>query len=226
MSCNPATSHPCSALDTVGYGSGGLREDHSGRPSGPRPSGRGAARVHARDPAASTGHVEESTAYFANHRDLRKPPVLGATHMNCWPLVGMGAAVFLADRGSQETQMHQPSPRSGAARRVFGRRGTGVHGARKDLPESSNGSARRRRLLDQAHAVAFLRCLRGNRHGKDQKGVNQLIAASKGRLPLLWRGQRNDVWTAEKTLIRKACQSREMSEWKSPHRSLTVAALN
>jgi hypothetical protein len=45
-------------------------------------------------------------------------------------------------------------------------------------------------LLDQAHAVAFLRCLKGEIDtGKIKKVFNQLVAASKGLLPVLWRGK-------------------------------------
>ena len=57
-------------------------------------------------------------------------------------------------------------------------------------------------LLDQAHAVAFLRCLKGEVDtGKVRKVFEQLVSAAKGLFKILWGGapfqpRPGAIWTA------------------------------
>lgn len=184
-------------LDTVGYGSGRLREDQQ------RATERAARQadvvllvLHARDPArqADLEMLKNLQAYFVNHRDLRKPPVLAVlTHIDLLaPSLEWSPPYTWQDpKRPKELQMQQAVAAVGEQLGSFlagvipvCTAPEKIYGVQQWLLPAIVG------LLDQAHAVAFLRCLKGEIDtGKIKKVFNQLVAASKGLLPVLWRGK-------------------------------------
>jgi predicted GTPase len=183
-------------LDTVGYGHGGPREDQ-------RQTTAEAARasdlillvLHARNPArqADLNLLQGLKDYFAARPELHKPPILAVlTHIDLLsPSLEWDPPYnWQQPRRVKEQQIDQAVA---AVREQLGDFLVGVvpmctaagkvYGVQEWLLPALT------ELLDQAHAVAFLRCLKAEADtGKVRKVFDQLLGAARGLVKILWSG--------------------------------------
>jgi uncharacterized protein len=194
-----------SLLDTVGYGATELRDEQ-------RLSMEAAARqadvvllvLHARNPARQSDveMLEALHRFLTSNPDLRKPPVLAVlTHIDLLsPTMEWSPPYnWQVPQRPKEKQIHEAVA---AVQEQLGNYLVGVapvctapgrvYGVDEWLLPALVG------LLDQAHAVAFLRCLKAEINtGKVRKVFRQLLAAGKGVVtgmwkPPAWAGMPND----------------------------------
>jgi predicted GTPase len=184
-------------LDTVGYANEGPREDQlRATTEAARRSDLLLLVMHARNPArhADAEMMKKLREWFAAHPELNPPPVLGVlTHIDLlspsleWsPPYG-----WEQPKRPKEEQIRQALE---ATREQLGEYLVGVvpvcaaegkvYGVQEWLLPAMT------RLLDQAHAVGLLRCLRDEADaGKVKKVFEQLLAAGKQAAKILWESQ-------------------------------------
>jgi small GTP-binding protein len=184
-----------SLLDTVGYGATELRDQQ-------RRSMEAAARqadvmllvLHARNPARQTDldMLEGLHRFLTSNPDLRKPPVLAVlTHVDLLsPALEWSPPYnWQVPQLPKEKQIHEAVA---AVQEQLGKYLVGVvpvctapgrvYGVDEWLLPALVG------LLDQAHAVAFLRCLKAEINtGKVRKVFSQLLAVGKGMVTGMWK---------------------------------------
>ena len=179
-------------LDTEGYGTKGPGE-------GPMRVTQDAARqadvvllvLHARNPArqADLDLLENLTGYFAKHKELRKPPILAVlTHIDLlspsleWaPPYDWHAPARIKELQIQEAVaavQEQLAPRLTGVIPICAAPGKVFNVQEELLPALVA-------LLDQAHAVALLRCLKAEIDaGKVRRVFSQMLSAGKGLVNL------------------------------------------
>jgi predicted GTPase len=182
--------------DTVGYGHQGPRGDQIR-------STRQAAQqsdllflvVHARNPArqADVDMFKAVHSWFASNPDLKKPPIIVvATHIDLLSPALEWAPPYDWRRGKRPKEVNireavtaimdqlgelKPVviPVCASAGKVYG------------VDEFLLPAVMQR--LDEAHGVAFLRCLRAEKDaGKIRKVFNQMLEAGKAAAQIAWRG--------------------------------------
>jgi small GTP-binding protein len=183
-------------LDTVGYGAAGLRAEQ-------RKSIQEAVRgtdvillvLHVRNPArqADLELLQDLHRFFDEHPDVHRPPVLAVvTHIDLLsPAMEWSPPYdWRHPRRPKEQQIHEAVAAVGEQ---LGAWLVGVvpvctasgktHGIQEWLLPALVG------LLDQAHAVALLRCLKAEADaGKIRKVCHQLLAVGKELVKVLWQG--------------------------------------
>lgn len=175
-------------LDTVGYGNQGPREDQlRSTEDAARAADLIVLVLHARNPArqADLTMLQSLERFFAAHPDLRKPPILAAlTHIDLLsPSLEWNPPYDW--QNPQRPKEHQIDQALAAVREQLGAHLNGatpvctapgkIFGVNEWLLPAFAG------LLDQAHAVAFLRCLKAEADaGKIRKVFHQLLSVSKG----------------------------------------------
>jgi predicted GTPase len=184
-------------LDTVGYGHGGPGPDQMrATEEAAQQSDLLLLVMHARNPArqADTAALEALRRWFAERPDLRMPPVLGVvTHIDLlspalewappynWqqptrPKEGQIQAALTALREQMGQYLVGAVPVCTAEGKVYGIQ-------EWFLPTLAE-------LLDEAHGVALLRCLRAEADaGRVRKVFHQLLAAGR-QILTLWITQR------------------------------------
>ncbi len=191
----PGIATPLQLLDTVGYGVKGLT-------SGQLRSIEKAAQqcdvmilvVHARNPARQSDldMLKDLREYFQSHPDLRQPPILAVmTHIDLLSPAMEWAPPYDWQHPSRpkEAQIHQAIE---AVREQLGSYLAGIvpvcTAPGKILGCQEWLLPALVELLDDAHAVAFLRCLKSEAdEGKMRKVLQQLLASGKGLLNLTMR---------------------------------------
>lgn len=191
----PGIPTPLQLLDTVGYGVKGLT-------SVQLRSIEKAARqcdvlilvVHARNPARQSDldMLQKLREYFEGHPDLRPPPILAVmTHIDLLSPAMEWAPPYDWQHPlrPKEVQIHQAME---AVREQLGSYLAGIipvcTAPGKILGCQEWLLPALAELLDDAHAVAFLRCLKSEAdEGKMRKVLQQLLASGKGLLNLTLR---------------------------------------
>ncbi len=182
-------------LDTVGYGNEGPREDQ-------KRATEEAARqadvillvLHARNPArqADVELLESLQLFFAQNPELRRPPVLAVmTHIDLLA----PALEWAPPYNWQEPQRPKEQSVHDAVAAVREQLGAFVHGIIPVCTAPGRVYGVEEWLLpglvgvlDQAHAVAWLRCLKAEAdRGKIRKVFYQLLAAGKSLLQIATR---------------------------------------
>ena len=183
-------------LDTVGYSNAGPRGDQKhATEEAARDSDLILLVLHARDPArqADLNVLEGLNQYFAERPNLRKPPVLAVlTHIDLLSpsLEWKPPYDWQNPQRPKEQQINQAVQ---AVKEQLGSFLVGVvpvctaegkvHGIQEWLLPALVG------LLDQAHAVAFLRCLKAEANtGKVRKVFHQLLGLAKQLGQVLLQG--------------------------------------
>jgi predicted GTPase len=184
-------------LDTVGYGHTGPREDQlRATEDAARQADLLLLVLHATNPArqADLDMLQALRRWFDSKPDLKMPPVLGVlTHIDLlrpslewsppydWqnprrPKEQLIEQAVAAARQQLDSYLVGVVPLCAAPQKI--------HGVDDWLlPALAE-------LLDQAHAVALLRCLRAEADtGKVRKVFFQLLAAGKGLVKALWQQQ-------------------------------------
>ena len=181
--------------DTVGYGREGPRTDQI---RATREAAQGSDLVllvvHARNPArqADAEMFKALHTWFASHPDLKKPPIIVvATHIDLLSPAMEWAPPYDWRRGkrSKEENIRQAVaaiteqlgdlnpvvvPVCAAPGKVYG------------VDEFLLPAVAQK--LDEAHGVAFLRCLRAEKDaGKVRKVFNQMLEAGKAAAQILWQ---------------------------------------
>ncbi|MBI3408543.1 MAG: GTPase domain-containing protein [Planctomycetes bacterium] len=193
---SPGVTSRFRLLDTVGYGNKGPREDQ-------KRATEEAARqadviilvLHARNPArlGDADLMQDLRHYFKQHRDLIVPPVLAVvTHVDLLSpaLEWAPPSDWQNPRRPKEREIHDAVA---AVQEQLGSYLAGVipvctapgklYGIQEFLLPALVS------MLDQAHAVAFLRCLKAEIDmGKIRKVFRQLAAAGKGLVKTLLTG--------------------------------------
>jgi uncharacterized protein len=184
-------------LDTVGYGHTGPKQDQlRATEEAARQSDLLLLVMHATNPGrqADLEMLQALRQWFDTQPDLKMPPVLGVlTHIDLLrPSLEWSPPYDW--QNPKRPKEHQIDQAVAAAREQLGRYLVGVvpvcaavqkvHGVEEWLlPALAE-------LLDQAHAVALLRCLRAEADtGKVRKVFYQLLAAGKGLVKALWQQQ-------------------------------------
>jgi predicted GTPase len=184
-------------LDTVGYGHTGPKEDQlRATQEAARQSDLLLLVMHATNPArqADLEMLQALRQWFDTKPDLKIPMILGVlTHIDLLR-PSLEWAPPYDWQNPQRPKEHQIDQAVAAAREQLGKYLVGVvpvcaaaqkvHGVDEWLlPALAE-------LLDQAHAVALLRCLRAEADtGKVRKVFYQLLAAGKGLAKALWQQQ-------------------------------------
>jgi uncharacterized protein len=194
-------------LDTVGYGHTGPKEDQlRATQEAAQQSDLLLLVLHATNPArqADAAMLVGLRQWFDARPDLRMPPVLGVlTHIDLlrpalewsppytWPLTNSQAAPTNERKAAPRLKEQQIADAVAAAREQLGKDLIGVipvctasgrvYGVEEWLlPAEAE-------LLDQAHGVALLRCLRAEADtGKVRKVFYQMLAAGKHLVKTLW----------------------------------------
>jgi predicted GTPase len=185
-------------LDTVGYGHTGPREDQlRATEEAARHADLLILVMHVQNPArqADLDMLTKLRAWFAMHPELRMPPVLGVlTHIDLLsPSLEWSPPYNWQEPGrAKERSMHNAWS---AVREQLGEQLAGlvpvctaegkVYGIEEwFLPALTS-------LLDEAHAVALLRCLRAEADvGKVRKVFQQLVAAGQQAALAVWEKYR------------------------------------
>jgi predicted GTPase len=180
--------------DTVGYGHTGPREDQlRATEEAARQSDLLLLVLHARNPArqADLEMLQKLRAWFATRPDLRMPPVLGIlTHIDLLSPAMEWAPPYdwAQPTRPKEQQVHEAWA---ALKEQLGEYLVGivplctqagkVYGLEEWLlPTLAE-------LLDEAHAVALLRCLRAEANtGKIRRTLHQLLEVGKQAARVLW----------------------------------------
>jgi predicted GTPase len=182
-------------LDTVGYGHEGPKEDQlRATQEAARQSDLLLLVTHAKNPArqADLEMLQALRAWFDRRRQLKMPPVLGVmTHIDLLSpvLEWQPPYDWQQPRRLKEQQIDEAA---NTVREQLGPQLAGVvpvctaaakvYGIDEWLLPAVT------QLLDQAHAVAMLRCLRNEIDtGKIRKVFDQLLAAGKEALKILWQ---------------------------------------
>jgi predicted GTPase len=183
-------------LDTVGYGHTGPKEDQlKATEEAARESDLLLLVLHATNPArqADLEMLQALQAWFETQPNLKLPPILGVlTHIDLlspqmeWaPPYHLQKPTRLKEkqiRGAVDAVNDQLGKWLAAVVPVCAASGKEYGIEEWFLPALAD-------LLDQAHAVAFLRCLRAEVDtGKVRKVFHQLLAAGKEVIKVLWEG--------------------------------------
>jgi len=150
--------------------------------------------LHARNPArqADIQFLDDLHAYFEARPHLKKPPVLGVmTHIDLLSPALEWAPPYHWQAPTRPKE-HQIEQAVAAAHHQFGERLVGVvpvcTAAQKNYGVQEWLLPAVAELLDQAHAVALLRCLHAEADaGKIRKVFEQLLATGKEALKILWK---------------------------------------
>jgi uncharacterized protein len=180
-------------LDSVGYGHEGPRQD---KLRDTESAARGCDAIflvlHARNPArqADLRMLEELTSYFRKHLDLQVPPIVAIlTHIDL-----LSPTLEWAPRydwkNPKRLKEEQISEAVAAVKEQLGSYLTAVvpvcTAADKTYGINEWLLPALTEILDQAHAVAFLRCLKAERDGgKIRKLFQQLLGVAKELGPIL-----------------------------------------
>lgn len=182
-------------LDTVGYGASHVRDDqYRAMEQAARQADIVLLAMHARHPARQSdlAVLADLKRYFDELPDLRKPPLLGVvTHIDLLSpsLEWRPPYDWQHPTYTKEQQIHdavasvreQTEPQLVGVIPVCTAPGR-VYGVQEWLLPALVG------LLDQAHAVALLRCLRAEANeGKVRKVAEQLLAVGKGLIQTFWQ---------------------------------------
>jgi predicted GTPase len=183
-------------LDTVGYGHEGPKADQlRATQEAARQSDLLLLVMHAKNPArqADLEMVQALKSWFASQPSLKMPPVLGVmTHIDLLSPALEWQPPYDWQR-PKRTKEHQIDEAAATVREQLGPYLAGVvpvcsaadrvYGIQEWLLPAVA------RLLDQAHAVALLRCLRNEIDTrKIRKVFDQLLSAGKEAIKILWRG--------------------------------------
>jgi predicted GTPase len=181
-------------LDTVGYGHTGPKEDQlRATEEAARQSDLLILVLHATNPAwqADLEMLQALKAWFEAQPHLKIPPILGVmTHIDLLSPKMEWAPPYHIQRPVRLKEK-QIAEAVDAAREQLGKWLVGVVPV-CCVPEKVYGIDQwflpaLAELLDQAHAVAFLRCLRAETDlGKVKKVFHQLLAAGKEAVRVLW----------------------------------------
>jgi predicted GTPase len=188
-------------LDTVGYGHEGPRADQvRATQKAAQESDLLLLVVHARNPArrADAEMFQALHAWFASHPDLKKPPiVVTATHVDLLSPAMEWAPPYDWRRGrrAKEESIRQAVaaieqqlgdlkpvvvPVCAAAGKTYG------------VDEFLLPAVMQK--LDEAHGVAFLRCLRAEKDaGKIRKVFSQMLEAGKAAAQIVWQNIGREV---------------------------------
>ena len=182
-------------FDTVGYGHAGPREDQlRATEDSARQSDLLLLVLHARNPArqADLELLQKLRAWFASQPELKMPPVLGVlTHIDLLSPAMEWAPPYnwIEPHRPKEQQIHAAW---NALREQLGEYLVGivpvclVPGKIYGIEEWFLPTLLE--LLDDAHAVAFLRCLRAEANlRKVRKVLHQVLGAGKQAAKALWR---------------------------------------
>jgi predicted GTPase len=183
-------------LDTVGYGHEGPKADQlRATQEAARQSDLVLLALHAKNPArqADLEMLQALKAWFASQPSLKMPPILGVmTHIDLLSPALEWQPPYDWLR-PQRTKEHQIDQAVGTVREQLGTYLAGVvpvctaEGRVYGIQEWLLPAVAQ--LLDQAHAVALLRCLRNEIDTrKIRKVFDQLLSAGKEALKILWRG--------------------------------------
>jgi predicted GTPase len=183
-------------LDTVGYGHAGPKKDQlRSTEDAARQSDLLVLVMHATNPArqADVDLLQALRDWFAGHPNLKMPPVLAVlSHIDLLS-PKMEWAPPYDWRRPRRTKEQQIADAVAAVREQLGDELAGVvpvctapgkvYGVDEwFLPALAE-------LFDQAHAVAFLRCIRAETDtGKIKKIFHQLLAAGKELVKAVWEG--------------------------------------
>ena len=181
--------------DTVGYGHQGPRADQiRATRQAAQDSDLLLLVVHARNPArqADVEMFKALHSWFASRPDLKRPPILVvATHIDLLSPAMEWAPPYDWRRGKRPKEesirqavtaiTEQLGEMSPVVVPVCAAQGK-VYGVDEFLlPEVAQ-------KLDEAHGVAFLRCLRAEKDaGKIRKVFNQMLAAGKAAAGIVWQ---------------------------------------
>lgn len=181
-------------LDTVGYGHEGPKADQlRATENSAQSSDLILLVLHARNPArqADLDVLVALKRWFDTHPELKLPPILAVlTHIDLLSPAMEWAPPYDWQR-PQRTKEQQISQAVAAVREQLGAHLVGVvpvcaasgkvYGVNEWLLPALT------RLFDEAHAIAFLRCLRAEADtGKVRKVFEQLLAASMTAVNVLW----------------------------------------
>jgi predicted GTPase len=181
-------------LDTAGYGNEGPAEDQlRATEDAARRSDVLLLVLHARNPARQPDRalLQALERWFAARPDLKVPPVLGVlTHIDLLSpaLEWVPPYNWQQPQKPKERQIEQAVS---AVREHLGKHLVGVvavcTAAGKEYGVSDGLLPALAELLDEARAVALLRCLRAEADtGKVRKVFEQLLSASKAGAKVLW----------------------------------------
>jgi predicted GTPase len=181
-------------FDTVGYGHTGPRADQRrATEEAARQSDLVILVLHARNPArqADLDMLEGLRAWFASQPELRMPPILGVmTHIDLLSPAMEWAPPYdwVTPQRPKEQQIHQAWT---ALKEQLGEHLIGIvplctaPGKVYGLDEWFWPTLAE--LLDEAHAVALLRCIRGEANtGKVRKLLHQLVEAGAKAVSVVW----------------------------------------
>jgi predicted GTPase len=186
-------------LDTAGYGHTGPKEDQvKATQEAAQQSDVLLLVLHARNPArqADLEMLQALERWFASRPDLRRPPILGVmTHIDLLSPAMEWAPPYHWQQ-PQRLKEQQIQQAVAAVQEQMGRYLAGcapvcsspgkVYGFEEWLLPTLM------ELLDDAHGVALLRCLRAEANaGKVRKVFQQLVTASKQVAKVLWQSMRS-----------------------------------
>jgi predicted GTPase len=185
-------------VDTVGYGHAGPKEDQvEGTKQAARESEVLLLVLHARNPArqADVDMLQALRTWYEKHPELRRPPIIAVlTHIDLL-MPAMEWQPPYDWRSPQRVKEKQIAEAVATAREQLGDLPAAfapvctaegkVYGVQEWLlPALMN-------LLDQAHAVALLRCLRAEADtGKVRRVFEQLLSAGKEAARVIWQSAR------------------------------------
>jgi predicted GTPase len=183
-------------LDTVGYGHGGPRADQvKATQDAAQQSDLLLLVLHARNPARQADLVmlQALRSWFASRPDLKRPPILAVlTHIDLLSPAMEWAPPYDWPHPKRPKE-HQIQQALAAVQEQLGEYLTGavpvcvapgkVYGMDEwFMPALAE-------FLDEAHAVALLRCLKAEFDAvKVRKVFQQLLAAGKEAVKILWKG--------------------------------------
>ncbi|HEV3255674.1 MAG TPA: GTPase [Gemmataceae bacterium] len=182
-------------LDTVGYGHSGPREDQlRATQEAARESDLLLLVVHARNPArqADLELLQKLRAWFADRPELKMPPVLAIlTHIDLLSPAMEWAPPYNWEKPRRPKEQHIQHSWS-ALRGQLGDYLVGIvpacTAAGKVYGIDEWFLPTLAELLDEAHAVAALRCLRAEADaGKVRKVLQQLLLVGKHAARVLWQ---------------------------------------
>jgi predicted GTPase len=190
---NPDTPS-LSLMDTVGFSHAGARADQVAA-TGEAAQGSDVLLLvlHARDPGrqADVTFLDDLWAWFAVRPDLKRPPLIAVlTHVDLLSPALEWAPPYDWHRGSRPKEQNIRDA-AAAARRQFGDRVADVvpvcaaAGKVWGVEEELLPAVMER--LDEAHGVALLRCLKGEKDtGKVRKIFRQLLAVGREAARITW----------------------------------------
>jgi small GTP-binding protein len=183
-------------LDTVGYAHSGPREDQvRATREAAQQSDLLLLVLHARNPArqADLQMLQELRSWFTSRPDLKRPPILAVvTHIDLLSPAMEWAPPYDWEH-PQRPKEHQIQQALAAVKEQLGDYLTGavpvcvaqgkVYGIEEWFMPALT------RFLDEAHAVALLRCLKAEFDAvKVRKVFQQFLAAGKEAVKVFWKG--------------------------------------